>query len=383
MRYLLPGLLFVLPVSAVTVRSGENTVVIGPAETIEDSLVASGQTVRIDGKVDGDAVVFAQRVEINGEIQGNLIAFAQNIAVIGPVKGSTAAFAQVVTVGGELGRNLLAGGQDVRVERDGRVRGDIVAFGSTVVSEGAVSRGIRVFANSARVGGTVGRNVDFSGDEIEVLNGAVILGDVHARVRDSDRVRVAAGAVRGKVDTWMPPAEAEREQQAAGGGVFFRVMWEILWLGAAFFAGWLLYRLAPRFMDRTAAAIDAGPAALGLGFAVTFLAPVAILFALLTIIGIPLALIGAALFGAALYLAKIAVAFWIGRRVWYGGSGLGRLAAGLAIVSLVLAVPFAGWLARLIVTCAGIGGMALALRASTPPVAAPPAPRREELVPVG
>jgi cytoskeletal protein CcmA (bactofilin family) len=359
-RLLLLAILPALPLAAVTVRTGQETLTIAAGETIDDSLVASAETIRIDGNIRGDVVLFARRIEANGEIQGNLIAFAQNLTVAGPVNGSLAGFAQTVTLTGEVGRNAITGAQDVRVEKSAHIHGDVVAFAASLITEGAVTRGIRAFAQSARLGGSVGRNVDFYGEEVELQQGASIAGDVKARVRNADRVRVAPGVVRGKVDTIRTP-EAERSAPpvSEAAGFAARMLWETLWFAAAFLVGWLLYRVAPRMVDRAGDSIESGVSTLGLGFAILFLTPVFLVFVGLTVIGIPAALIGGALFAMALYGSKIVVGFWVGRRLAPAATPAVRLLAGLAVVSFVLLVPYAGWLARLVITCAGLGGLAL------------------------
>ncbi|MEZ5352080.1 MAG: hypothetical protein R2762_05540 [Bryobacteraceae bacterium] len=363
-RSLLLALLLAVPLPAVTVRTSEATLVIGAGEVLDDSLVASAEAIRIEGSIHGDVLAAARRVEIIGQIHGNLIAFAQTLDVDGGVDGSLAGMAQTVTLRGEVGRNVVSGGQDVRVEKNARIHGDLVAFGSSVTSEAVVTRGIRLFAQTGRVGGSVGRDVDFYGGTLDVDPGAAITGNVVARVRDGNDVRGAeAATVGGKVDRILiAEEEADTARRDYGAGAFARVLWELAWFGAALLVGWILYRAAPRFVDRAAEGVENGIPSAGLGFAILFLTPFLLLILALSLIGLPAALIGGALFGVAVYLAKLVVAFWIGGRLAPGASPMVRLAVGLVVVAIAIAIPFLGWLARLVVTAVGLGALLLAVQ---------------------
>jgi hypothetical protein len=274
------------------------------------------------------------------------------------VEGSAACFAQTVRVTGAVAKNLLAAVQEARVVRDAQIHGDFVAFAATAISEGAIARGIRVFSGRAQIDGSVGRNVDFYGRNLEIGTAAKINGDVNAHVGNRNDVRVA-GSVGGQVNTIPPQARPADSFGAAAAGV---LIWELVWLAAAFLTGIVLLRAAPQLVDGAAAAINGGWPTLGLGFVALVVTPAALLLLLITVVGIPVALTGAALFLFGLYAAKIVVAIWIGGRVLPAARPALGLLAGLTIVTVVLAIPFLGWLARLVVSCAGLGALAWTAR---------------------
>jgi cytoskeletal protein CcmA (bactofilin family) len=344
-----------VPLYAITARTGDNRVLIPSGETLEDSLFATGETVRIDGVVDGDLIAFAQRIEIRGTVKGSALLWAQNVEVRGEVSGTLLGVAQNVTVAGTVGRNVIAAAQNVRVDRTALVSGDLVGFGASVTADGTIARGVRAFSGTAAIAGGVGRDIDFYGGELRVEDSADIRGSVRARVRDEDNVHVAAGAkVGGTVDKRLeePPPPAS----PVG-----RILWEGLWFAAALLTGWLLWRMAPRFVEGPARNLETPWQALGMGFVILVAAPVALILLAITLIGLPMALMGGALYLAAAYLSRIVVAVWLGRRVMarFGGdSHAVMLLVGLMILGFAFAIPVLGWLAKLLVTCIGLGAFA-------------------------
>jgi len=100
------------------------------------------------------------------------------------------------------------------------------------------------------------------------------------------------------------------------------------------------------------------------------LVPIAICIALITLIGIPIAAVAAAVFAVLVYLARIPLAIWLGRvllgasaRTSGHGALVHFLAGGLVLLLLGL-IPFLGGLVTLIATILGFGTIMLLLQAS-------------------
>ena len=128
-----------------------------------------------------------------------------------------------------------------------------------------------------------------------------------------------------------------------GGGVLFW-SWQT---GAAMFAGLLAVALFRRLVGRLVAVI-AGEPTLGalLGFGAFLIVPVGAAVVIVTVVGLPVGIIAALLFGAAVYVAKLPIA------VWAGGScspGAGRtdpspyaaMTVGILVLYLLFAIPVA------------------------------------------
>ncbi len=123
------------------------------------------------------------------------------------------------------------------------------------------------------------------------------------------------------------------------------------------------------------------------GFVLLVTVPVAAVLLVFTVVGIPLSVIGMLLYVATLYPGLVFVAAWLGQRVLLrmrrrGGEAPSiywSVAVGAIALAVLFAVPFAGWVIRLVAILAGFGTLwatvwrAVAVRPSTPGTLSPAA----------
>ena len=119
---------------------------------------------------------------------------------------------------------------------------------------------------------------------------------------------------------------------------------------------------------------------LGWGAIILFATPIAAIVTFITVIGVPVGLIGLTLYGIAIYLSQIAVGLFIGywiigyfSNVESRGILVGALALGLAVLTLLKLIPYVGFPLWLATVLFGIGAMLLSqktLRAEAPVEAA-------------
>ena len=144
---------------------------------------------------------------------------------------------------------------------------------------------------------------------------------------------------------------------------------KILSLLAAFVVGLILLRLAPLFMKQTSNLLATKPwASLGLGFALLFLTPIAVLILLLTVIGIPLAVFALFVYSIYIYISKIFVAYFVGEKVLNFNDkkkvSAAALFVGLLIYYALTFVPVLGWFVSFLSTLFGIGALVMSKKAS-------------------
>ena len=112
---------------------------------------------------------------------------------------------------------------------------------------------------------------------------------------------------------------------------------------------------------QTASLADAGAAVKAgvFGLITAIALPVMALIACITVIGLPLGIIGAILWLFGLYFAKTVVAQMIGRMLFRAPHGVphyaATLLAGLVIVIIAVNLPWIGWLFGLVLTLVGLG----------------------------
>jgi len=309
------------PVAADETRSG-GTVVVDADETVDDDLTAFAGTVVVRGTVDGDLTAFAGNVFVDGEVTGDLDAFAGNVRINGTVSGDASA------VGG-----------NVFLAQSGRIGGQLDAAAGTVVLEGEVGSDARLGGGTVTVrpSAAVGGDLAHSG-RLDLADGATVDG----QVRRSDDLDV--GITGPIVPGWL--------------GWAYGLLVNLL-LGA------VLLLVFPRFSDAVAArAVDSPLRSAGFGLALFVGIPVLLVLLAVTLVGIPLSLFGALVFGLAVWLGLVYGSFSVGT----GLVGLAdldsrwlALAVGVLVVSLVDLAPVVGGLLQFLVVLLGLGALALAI----------------------
>jgi len=337
--------------------------VAGGALTVRDAvagdLFAAGGSVDIDATVAGDALAGAGRLRINGDVGESLRAAAGQLTLDGRVGGDARVAGGQVVFGPQsevLGNVSVAGGQ---VRLLGAVRGDVMAAGGRLWIDAAVAgdvvaaTGLVELGPNARIAGTL-------------------------RHRGGALRRDPAAQVAGGVESWfgehahpdtsLPPSRHTSAWRIAPGWPWT--------LGLALLAA-LLLAVGPGFHSRMAATLRQRPGlSVLLGAAWLVCAPPVLLLLLLTVIGIPLTLLGAMVYLALLPLAYVSTAIALGDwalQAWHKTAvarWAWRVAATtvvLVLLSQALRVP---WLAAVLVTAAllsGLGALALQLRRPAAP----------------
>jgi len=344
---------------AFELRKSEGATAVAAGETIDDTLMAVGQTVSIDGDVNGDLLAFARVVTIRGHVAGDVITGGETVDIQGGVGGSVYAAGRGVTIKQmRVGRNLYTAGSNVTVENGVEVVGNATAAGDNVNIDGKVGVDLTTAGNALVVRGEVARNVTAFGQTITLLAPASVGGNLVAHVRAEDNLQIAPGAtVRGNVDKQI--SKSPRETTISKYLTVSFYTWQLVRIGAAFLAGLLLLWAVPGL--RTATVTDAGTAvkdgAIGLVAAIAL--PVVAFIACITVVGIPLGILTAILWLLGLYFAKIVVAQMIGRRLFASPHGVphyaATLLAGLVIVIVAINLPWIGWLIGIVLTLLGLG----------------------------
>ena len=370
LRLLMVLLALSLPGFALERRHGES-VTVSANETVDDSLLAAGNNVRIEGVVNGDLLAFGRTVEIRGTVKGDLLSFAKRTVVSGTVEGRIYTFSESLDLDGQLGHSLYGFAQSLRVNDRGHVGEAILAAVGDVSLEGEVKRSVDILTSGhADVSGSIGRDLTMNGVSLTLTNTARIGGNLSARVHQLKDVQIADSAtIAGKRDIQVQV----RKSQFTRPRFYFH---QAIWFAAAMLVGWLGLVLFPGFFRATTQAVGSAWLSLGLGVAVLAGVPVAMVVVAITLIGIPISLMLFALYLAAIYLAKVWVGAFLGQILLKPsgatkGDWLLGLLVGLLILTIVGFIPYLGGLVRLGVVCLGLGAFAGQLyRASRPIITA-------------
>lgn len=320
----------------------------------------TGTEVRPTGPIQGDLVAAAGRISVEHPIEGDAVLAAGSIDVRSRIGEDLRVAGGFVTLAGKVEGEALIVGGSIAFGPDSVVRGRTWLAGGDVAVAGRFQNDIRVYASNVLVLGQITGNAHFFGAQIEVLSNARIDGNV--TYVSNTPIKIHPGAVvRGTVSR-----EAGRLPILhLPGWPPFRplLMFGLLAAGA------LLLALFPRFTASAVQTVHASPlGSLGLGTAIFFSLPPVILLLVITIIGIPIALMLAGIYAAALLAGFLVAAFFVGERLhrfvrkrntaayW---TRIGTLAVALIILWLVRHIPYVGVLLILVALVIGLGAMVL------------------------
>ena len=343
-----------MPAAALEVRRSEDLATVEATETVDDTLFIASETVRIEGTVSGDLVALGEEVEITGTVSGNVIAFAETVTITGDVGGFLLGGASVHTLsGGSVRGDLWLAGDRIDVLGDVRVDGN-AAFAAESASVGAaIGRDLLAAGETIEVSGEVAGDLEAAGKRLRLLGGARIAGDVRFR-GDPDRFYRADDVVVGGEIEFPDPPEALEEKNPYFTVAFY--VWQVGELIAAFLFGLVLLWAVPGLRRQTIGAGIEGLKSAGIGFVALVSLPIAAVVAAVTLIGLPFAFFVFFAWLLGLYLALIVVGAAIGQMVLGNDDSLAlTLLAGLAVVAVLVNLPFVGGILGFLLMILGLG----------------------------
>lgn len=301
-------------------------------------VVAEGETVEGIDAVTGSVVV---RGTVSGDING--LAGTIHVADGGRVEGSISAATGDLRIDGTVEGNVNAGSGRIEVSETGRIGGDLVVGAETILVNGAVDGDVRAGAERLVLGpnATVGGQFRYDANEFTRDPAATVEGRI---VRDPD--------IRGNFGVFAAPNWVTRVY-----GLFANLL-----LGA------VLLAVFPAFSSTVALRVEDRPVNTGgVGLLALLATPLALVLFAVTIIGIPLALLGAILYGLAIWVGIVygeyAVGAWVLGRAGRDNRWL-ALVAGLVGFAILGAVPILGGFLEFGALLLGLGALALGLRES-------------------
>lgn len=312
----LPGLAAAAPVQGMA-----GTIVVGSGETVDGVQAVAGSVV-IRGTVTGDVQVATGSLVITGTVEGD-------------VRGA-------------------AGSVDIQ----GRVGGDVeIGAGSLTVGEDAVVEGrLQAGVGSARIAGTVLGDAEIGTSSLVLESSATFGGDLRYDGELTDRGATVEGSLIRDDSLGGMTFDPGR---GLGDAVF-----DVYGFLVNLVLGAVLLLAFPGASRRLAERVRSEPLRSGgFGLAVLVGVPILLVLVAITIIGIPLAIVGALLFALAAWIASVygryAVGEWL---LGYVGTDnrWAALLVGMVAVGLVGLVPFLGGFVEFLVLLLGLGGLAFA-----------------------
>lgn len=372
-------LLFVMavaPAAAADLRSSEDTIIIASGEVINDDLYLAANRVVVNGTVNGDVLCAGSDVTIDGQINGNLMALGSDIDLNGQVTRSVRLAGSTIDVRGTIGGDLVVAGSAVTLSEAAGIGRDLVFAADILDVETLIEGGIQGFGNKITLDDDVLGDVVVGVEQLTITATADIRGNlVYTSENEAD---IDPGAqIGGTVSHQFPEVREPVIPKIGFGG-------KIIAFLMALITGIIIIAIWPGGSRKVAATLKGKPwLGLGWGAIILFATPLAVLVTFITIIGIPVGVVGLITYGILIYLSQVAVGLFLGywilgsfgdNRVETRGALIGALAIGLAILTLLKLIPFIGFALWLATTVFGIGAIILSFRktgAETPVLSLP------------
>lgn len=335
-------------------------------QTLSNELWLVADAITISGHAEQGLFLQAQNLELTGQFRRDIWALADTLTFSGnAAQALRVAVRRSAQVAGRVAGSLMAAGETVQLQKAARVAEDAVLFGQEIIIEGTVSNRLYALGNKITLAGHVGGAARVVAEEITLMPGAVIEGDL--RYSSEKELCLPEGVLlKGKLVRVPKPnfglslPQLTLTQMVA---IQFALFLAALLVGLPFVA------LFPRFTTRAVTQLRTQPSKCMLAGAIALaLLPMLAVMAMLTWIGLPLGILILGAWAALLYLAKIVVAIPLAvRLLTLRGQperplgALPVLVVGLFLLYVGSALPIVGFAVQLVTVLYGLGALALVL----------------------
>ncbi|MFZ3073593.1 MAG: polymer-forming cytoskeletal protein [Minisyncoccales bacterium] len=344
---------------AFTARTGSQ-VIVPESEVVNGTLLASGQTIMIDGDIKGDIICAGQNVDINGAVDGDIICAGQNITITGAVSGSVRCVGQIVKIDGAVGRNVTVAAQTITA--DSTIAGEMLFAGRKADIGGRIGGNIAGAGNEIFINGNIAGNADFHDKNLILRKDSRIGGELN--YTSDNELANQGGQVSGSVNRTVPAvkdgAVFPKARKTAWQNVADKAMDIIINMAVALALVFLFKNLTSKIAG---AILEKPGRSFGWGLIIMVAVPIAAIALAITIIGIPVAILAVLLFIAALFLSRILAALAVGRKItkdyWKSkqDSPVAQALVGVAVLWVLFAIPVVGGVFSFAAIIWGLGGM--------------------------
>jgi len=329
---------------------------LGSDEVIDGNYYAVGNNLEILGTVNSDLYVLGGNAVVKGVIKGDVLALAGNVKISGEVDGDVRAVGGLVEISGPVGGNVSVLAGNLFMAADSEILGHLT-FASPNV----------------RLEGKIGGKVNGWGENIIASN--KVVGDVNIKTPNDGTTVLLPGTEYQNNFYYQSDQPAEIKEGAnVNGQVFYEktsaaanryfskkfLFNKIVALFSLLVVGLLMLKFFFKAIERIGSQMISKPyKSLGWGFVCLVLAPIILMLLMLTIIGLPLALILAAVFVIILYVSQILVGLVLGQAILKyfkkEAKPLWVLITGLIGYEIIIALPYLGGVLRILLVIWALG----------------------------
>ncbi|MEK7156764.1 MAG: hypothetical protein AAB790_03070 [Patescibacteria group bacterium] len=331
------------------------------SETAQKDLYLAGGNVTSSGKVNGDLAVGGGNILVNGPVSQDLFVGGGSITIVADVGDDVRVGGGNIIINGKVGNDLVVGGGQTSISGSG-VGGDVLWAGGMLRMDAPVGGNMQLAGGEVVINSHVRGNVEFKGQKLTLGKDAVIDGNLDYSAQ-KEAMMEAGAVVKGQTNFEQLKTPA-RGMSAKG----IIAILSVLFLGK--FLALLVFALALGLFFRRYAGVLVGNAVtqplleMGRGLIVLIVLPVVSVMLLVTLIGVPLGLLGLIAFATLLLIASPLAAIILGsvlhkwmfkpaeyQIVWQ------TILLGAVVYTLLGLIPVLGGIAKFVLVLLAIGSM--------------------------
>jgi cytoskeletal protein CcmA (bactofilin family) len=339
------------PSSAATFKN--ESYALTESEIVEENLYINGETVQIDGVIDGDLLVCSENLTISGTVTGDLYSASSIVDISGNIYGSVFVAAQNVKLSGSVARNAFIGSAFSDVS--GSVGKDLIVFAGNTTVTGKVTEDIKVFSSRSNISGTVkGEALVYAA--YSKINESLVEGEVYENIDTTTQETTTRTSSFGK----------SLRKSIFSQMVSINIFSTLLGFVSMYIVGVILIYLAPvktlQIEKKIVTSLQEFLSSFLIGLAILAVIPVPIIILGITLIGTPLAILISGLLIFAMFFGTIWVESAIGYKILStvdktDNKRLLSLLVGRGLSTVVNFIPIVRGLYKMILSTVAVGAI--------------------------
>lgn len=257
------------------------------SERIADDLYMAGGSVSSAGVVAGDLIVAGGSIVVSGDVGADVIAGGGTVTVLSNVGDDVRVGGGTVLVQGRVSGDVIVGGGQVTVGGPG-VGGDVIVGGGTVRIDAPVAGNLKIAGGVVYINAPIAGDISIEADKVTLGSAAVVAGNLTYKAK-AELVKEDGAVITGKV-TFEPRVRQHASAALVAGLISLWVVGKFLMLlTCALVVGLIFRRYSTEAVEK---ATERPMLELGRGFLVIMGLPVVSMLLMVTVVGIPLGILG-------------------------------------------------------------------------------------------
>jgi hypothetical protein len=358
----------------------QGNIYVGSNEVVNNTFMDFGGTVDIRGAINGDVIVGGGNVTISGSVSGDVLSAGGNIKITGPVGGNVRVAGGTVEIDSKVGKNInVLAGTFVLGDKS-EVGGNVLFGAGTANLSGKISGYVDGNSGNIDLAGEFNQDVNVTIDkngQLVLSPNAMVKTNLKFSAAEESQLVKEGGVVQGQT-TFNTITRQTQTAQKHWSGYFF---WKLVSLFGILVVGLVLVSLHRKGVEKVVHQLINKPwSNLGWGVVYSIITPIILILLAATIIGIPLLLIGFAVYAILLYIGKIFVGLALGQiligkiakmsgknkpvKKGKEASLIWPMILGLVVIVILISIPIIGWIIKLLVLWLGLGAIIESMKKS-------------------